>query len=76
MWFWRRLKRESEAQERVHTGDIELAQQMRDEASSEMWELKLQKSEVASLLRKLSRRRELNHFGEELTVSFRPRGAK
>lgn len=74
MWFWTRLRKQSEEMENTHTGEIELAQKMRDEATNEMWELKLQKSEVTSLLRKLARRRELNHFGEELTVSFRPRG--
>jgi len=70
MRFWKRRKEEEEALERAHTGEIEQAQQLRDEASQEMLELQIQKYEVSSLVRKLARRRELNHFGEDISVSF------
>lgn len=50
------------------------AQIIRAEARDELHELYRQSHEVASISRKLARRRELNHFGEELTVSFQPKG--
>lgn len=50
------------------------AQVIRQESQWEMQQLREQSEDVASVARKLKRRRELNHFGEELTVSFRPRG--
>lgn len=55
------------------TDDTDEIKRMRASAEQEKWELQLQKPEVESLVRKLKRRRELNHFGEELQVSFRPR---
>lgn len=50
------------------------AQIMRDESKEELKRLQRQRYEVASITDRLHRRRELNHFGEEITVSFRPRG--
>lgn len=54
--------------------DLDEAQEIRDEAQREMFELNTQKNEVRNLVYRLARRREKNHFGDELTVSFRPRG--
>lgn len=73
MWFWWRRKKEAEDLT-VHTGEIEQAQQIRDEANQEMFELYVQKPEVDSLVRKLARRRVQNHFGEEMHISFTRRG--
>lgn len=50
------------------------AQIMRQEANEELKRLHRQSYEVVSITDRLHRRRELNHFGEEITVSFRPRG--
>lgn len=47
---------------------------IREQAEVELYELKLQSPEVESMRRRLVRRREQNHFGEELSVTFRPRG--
>ncbi|MBK0420145.1 hypothetical protein JD276_13995 [Leucobacter sp. CSA1] len=52
------------------------AQVIRQEAQNEMYELNLQAGEVDSIMRKLVRRREQNHFGRDLSVTFRPRGAR
>lgn len=56
--------------------DIEEARALQDEAKQEMYELSTQGVEVRNLVYRLARRRDQNHFGDELTVSFRPRGAK
>lgn len=53
--------------------DIDQAQDMRASAREEMFELLTQQLEVQTLARRLARRRERNHFGEELTVSFHPK---
>lgn len=52
------------------------AQVIREQAEAEKRELFEQRFEIASLSRKLARRREANHFGEELSISFRPRGGR
>ena len=56
--------------------DIDQARALQDEAKQEMYELSTQGVEVRNLVYRLTRRRDQNHFGDELTVSFRPRGAK
>jgi 2-iminoacetate synthase ThiH len=53
--------------------DITQAQDMQNSAREEMWELLTQQLEVRTLAKRLARRRERNHFGEELTVSFHPK---
>lgn len=50
------------------------AQVMRQESKEELKRLQRQRYEVSDIADRLHRRRELNHFGEEMTVSFRPRG--
>lgn len=50
------------------------AQVMRQESKEELKRLQRQRYEVRDIADRLHRRRELNHFGEEMTVSFRPRG--
>lgn len=50
------------------------AQQIRQQTRAEMVELLGQAPEVESMLRKLARRREVNHFGRDLSVTFNPRG--
>lgn len=69
--MWGRKRKAKTTEEPVN--DIEQAQGMRADAKAEMDELLTQKLEVWTLARALSRRRVQNHFGEELTVSFRPK---
>lgn len=46
---------------------------IRGEAARDRAEVHAQQSEVDSLARRLERRRQLNHFGEDLRISFAPR---
>lgn len=55
-------------------GDILEAQKIRAEAEQDMRHLRAQAPYVARLTSRLVERRELNHFGDEITVSFTPRG--
>lgn len=66
--MWRRKRKPVEVPD--DTGE---AQAIRLETETELHYLKLQSPEVESIRRRLARRREQNHFGEELSVTFRPR---
>lgn len=50
------------------------AREYRAEAERELAVLQAQAFEVESLTRKLQRRRLQNHFGRDISVTFRPRG--
>ncbi|WP_442354826.1 DUF7620 family protein [Leucobacter japonicus] len=53
--------------------DTGQARAARSAALAQLRRLHEQKAEVCSLKERLERRREWNHFGEEISVSFRPR---
>lgn len=53
--------------------DTGQAHAISQEAKNELREVRMQNMEVESMLRKLERRRQQNHFGEEITISWTPR---
>lgn len=50
--------------------DTGQAQEYREEARRELAELRAQSAEVDSITRKLQRRREQNHFGRDIQITF------
>ena len=54
--------------------DTGQARAIRAEAQRELAELRAQQDEVESIARRLERRRKQNHFGRDLSVTFRPKG--
>ena len=50
--------------------DIEQAREMRDAANAEFRELKRQEPFVQSLTQSLMNRRNLNHFGDAIQITF------
>lgn len=75
--MWGRKRRAAqERQRRIAAADTGQAQAIRREAEQELVELQAQQVEVESLARKLNRRRVQNHFGEQLTLTFNPRGGQ
>lgn len=55
------------------TTDIGQAQEMREEASAELAELRRQAPHVERLSKRLIERRKQNHFGDEIQLTFTPR---
>lgn len=73
--MWGRKRRAARDRQRsIAAFDTGQAQAIRREAVREMAELKAQQAEVESLARKLNRRRALNHFGQDVQITFTPRG--
>lgn len=50
------------------------AKVIRAEARRELEVLEAQAGEVESMVRKLERRRQQNHFGRDISITFRPKG--
>ncbi len=77
--MWRRKRAEPPAvtekqvQEALDGTDVDEARRLRAEATGDMRALKAQAPLVSRLADILIERRRLNHFGEELTVTFTPR---
>ena len=75
--MWGRKRRSvREHESRAVAADTGQAQAIRAATVEEKRELEQQRIEIESNARKLSRRREQNHFGEQLTLTFRPRGGR
>lgn len=55
------------------TGDAQIIQQ---EAQNELRELRSQAPLISAIADKLARRRNQNHFGEEIQITFKPRGSR
>lgn len=56
------------------TADVVEARKLRAEAVKDMRQLEAQASYVTQLSRSLIERRAQNHFGDDLQITFRPRG--
>ena len=65
MWWHKR--------EPVEPADMQEARQMRREATEDLVELKRQGHYVARLSTRLIERRALNHFGDDIQITFTPR---
>jgi len=59
----------------VEHPDVEEARRMREAAAKELEQIRAQDAEVTELARRLQLRRIRNHFGEDIQVTFRPRGS-
>ena len=68
MSWWKRSK--AEVKSTPLSDDIEEARMMRAEAQREILELRRQAPAVRSLTQTLMRRRQLNHFGDSLQITF------
>lgn len=68
MW---RLKQKRPVVVPDDTGEAKV---IRAEAEAELVELAAQADEVESMVRKLERRRRQNHFGRDISITFRPKG--
>lgn len=62
-----------QVEEALDRSDVKQAREMRAEATGDMEALQAQAPLVTRLAELLVERRKLNHFGEELTVTFTPR---
>ena len=69
MGFWKRQRVVDEARE----ADIEQARAELVHAKAQHAKVVSQAEEVSSVASYLAERRELNHFGESLAISFLPR---
>ena len=56
--------------------DVQEAWELKREASRHLAEAKAQAPSVASLAARLMERRALNHFGDEIQITFTPRGGR
>lgn len=56
--------------------DVQEAIELREEAQQDLRDVKAQAPYVAQLTARLVERRALNHFGDELKVTFTPRGER
>lgn len=65
MWW---SKRESKV-----PADLDEARKIRDEAQADLAEVHAQAPYVARLTTRLVERRALNHFGDDLQISFTPK---
>ncbi len=66
MWLWSRKT--------AVPDDVDEAIAHREEAQSELEELRTQGNRVNQLTSKLAERRALNHFGDSIQISFTRRG--
>lgn len=55
--------------------DIEEARALRDDANTDLITLKRQAPYVARMTARLIARREQNHFGDSIQITFSPRGS-
>ena len=59
----------------VRETDVHEALEIREDARKDLAELKAQSPYVSRLSARLIERRALNHFGDDIQITFRPRGA-
>lgn len=69
MGFWKQKRARAEAREL----DIEKAQRAHLQAIQEQLAVTQQSGPIVSMASRFAVRREMNHFGESLTLSFTPR---
>jgi hypothetical protein len=58
----------------VEAADVEEARVVRAEATAELAQVKKQAPYVSRLSARLIERRAMNHFGDDITITFTPRG--
>lgn len=56
--------------------DVHEALELKSEATRHLAEAKAQAPAVAQLAARLIERRALNHFGDDIQITFRPRGVQ
>jgi hypothetical protein len=80
MWWPRKKRRGADVAvtaEQVESAleetDVTEARQMRSDATRELAYLRMQSGTVIRIAEKLVQRREENHFGDEIQITFTPR---
>jgi len=71
MWWRKRFDPPSDVPADVHE-----ARALKDEASRHLAEARAQAPAVARLAERLMERRAFNHFGDEIQITFTPRGGR